>query len=87
MTDTMPGVSRTGAGRIVAETVTESRNVGGSSGSGSASGAAASGCAAAVGWPEAGCATAAAGADRIRARSASTITAGVARVPPSKRSR
>ena len=30
MTETMPGVSRTGAGRSVAETVTESRKVSGS---------------------------------------------------------
>ena len=51
MTETMPGVSRTGADRIVAETVTESRNVGDSSGAGSGSGPAASGCAAAAGWP------------------------------------
>ena len=87
MTDTMPGVSRTGAGRIVAETDTESRKVSGSSGSGSASGSAASGRSARVDWPEAGCAGAAAGPDRISVRTANTIAAGVVRGPPSKRSR
>ncbi len=71
ITDTMPGVSFTGAGRSVAETATESRKVNGSS----AGGAPSDGGSAGVRTPAAAaasscCAPAVAGPDRTRASAA-----------------
>ena len=75
MTVTVPGVSATGAGRKVADTVTESRNV-----SGSSSACASPPCGAAAACSSAGCAAGSCCAPTAAAGVASTSPSNVGRV-------